>query len=155
MRSGRYTLTEKETFSQTLARCIGPEDEPRFLETMNITSDTFCCWCTADPMPTRRQTEQIAEFLHMDLDELLGPEPKPRQIKKPKDQWKKTGPKPKNKSVEFVETTGTKDYIISTLKGQVEVYRKEVNDLQNELNTRKVQLSTAELLLKVVEDAVD
>lgn len=155
MRSGRYTQLEKDTFTQTLARLIGPEDEPRFLEAMNITSDTFCCWCTAEPMPTRKQTERIARFLHMDLDDLLGPAPKPRNFKKPKDQWKKTGPKPKNVSVEHVETDGTKDYIISTLKGQVEVYRREVNDLQNELNTRKVQLSTAELLLKVVEDAVN
>lgn len=154
MRNGRYTQLEKDTFTQVLARRIGPEDEPRFLETMNITSDTFACWCTADPMPTRKQTEQIADYLKMDLDDLLGPEPKPRQIKKPKDQWKKTGPKPKS-SIERIETTGTSDYIIATLKGQVEMYRKEVADLQSELNTRMVQLSTAELLLKVVEDAVD
>ena len=60
---------------------------------MNITKDTLNCWKGAEPMPIRKDTERIANYFNVTVDDVLGKGTAPKLPLNPR----KSGPKPKEK----------------------------------------------------------
>ena len=148
MRMGRYTQAEKNCFKRFISD-HAQGDMTEFMQKMNITKDTLNCWKEADPMPIRKDTERIAEYFGVTVDDVLGEGTAPKMP--PTPMRKKTGPKPKEKKERPRPMTGEEKLLEAILHPEtIEV--SFIEDLIDELRTRADNL---EWLLKEASKNAD
>ena len=129
MRTGRYTQAEKEHFARFITDNV--KSSADFCRKMNITKDTLNCWKGAEPMPIRKDTERIADYFNVTVDDVLGKGTAPKTPLNPK----KSGPKPKEKK-EKPRPATSEEKLLEAILNPETIDVEFITDLIYELRTK-------------------
>ena len=71
-----------QVFSRKLSQLLEERDIPQYAlaKELNVSNSTVCSWCNGTKMPRMNRVEQMAQFFHVPMKELLVEEAPPADV---------------------------------------------------------------------------
>ena len=62
-----------QVFSRKLSQLLEERGIPQYVlaQELNVSNSTVCAWCSGSKMPRMNRVEQMAQFFHVPMKELL------------------------------------------------------------------------------------